>query len=226
MKNLPLLFCGIFFALAFSFVGLIVTSHIQLGSLTQTTETVTPSEEDPNVMVMAEGEPLFPRMESGIVKQGKDVYISMGCIYCHTQQSRRDGFGSDIQRGWAPRQAVARDYITQDRVLLGTMRTGPDLVHLGGRYAGDAGRDWNHLHLYNPQIVSPGSTMPPYAFLYDVREIGNEPSPNALVFPPDSPYAPDEGYEVVPTRRAVALVEYLLSLKIDYSLPEAPILEQ
>jgi hypothetical protein len=29
----------------------------------------------------------------------------------------------------------------------------------------------------------------------------------------------------VPTRRAKALVEYLLSLKINYSLPEAPILE-
>ncbi len=226
MKNLPLLFCGIFFALAFSFVGLILTSHIQIGGLAQTTETVTPSEADPSVMVMAEGEPLFPRKESGIVKQGKDVYISMGCVYCHSQQARRSEFGADFDRGWGPRQTVARDYITQERVLLGTMRTGPDLVHLGGRYAGDAGRDWNHLHLYNPQIVSEGSTMPPFAFLYDVRKIENEPSPNALVFPPNSEYGPEEGYEVVPTRRAVALVEYLLSLKIDYSLPEAPILEQ
>ena len=40
MKNLPLLFCGIFFAIAFSFTGLILTSHIQIGSLTQTTETL------------------------------------------------------------------------------------------------------------------------------------------------------------------------------------------
>ena len=109
--------------------------------------------------------------------------------------------------------------------MLGTIRTGPDLAHLGGRYAGDAGRDWNHIHLYNPQIVSEGSTMPPFAFLYKVQEIENEPSPNALNFPPDSEYAPEPGYEVVPTRRAEALVEYLLSLKIDYSLPEAPIPE-
>lgn len=230
MKNLPLLFCGIFFALAFSFCGLILTSNMQIGSLTPTTETLVPSdtEVDENgqpLMVMAEGEPLFPRPPVGLAQQGKEEYISLGCMYCHTQQVRRAGFGADSERGWGPRQTVARDYILQNRVLLGTMRTGPDLAHLGGRYAGDAGRDWNHLHLYNPRIVSEGSTMPPFAFLYDVKEIDGAPSEDALVFPPDSPYAPEPGYEVAPTRRAEALVEYLLSLRINYSLPEAPILE-
>lgn len=222
MKNLPLLFCGIFFALAFSFTGLILSSNIQLGSLTQTTETVVPSDADPTVMVMAEGEPLYPLMPTGFAQQGKDVYISMGCVYCHSQQSRRAEFGADIDRGWAPRQTVARDYITQGRVLLGTMRTGPDLVNVGGR---PLNADWHHLHLYNPQITSKGSTMPPYAFLYETREIDGPPSVEALKFPPNSEYGPESGYEVVPTRRAKALVEYLLSLKINYSLPEAPILE-
>ena len=33
MKNLPLLFCGILIALAFSFTGLVLSSYIQLGSL-------------------------------------------------------------------------------------------------------------------------------------------------------------------------------------------------
>lgn len=222
MKNLPLLFCGIFFALAFSFTGLILSSHIQLGSLTQTTETVTPSEADPSIMVMAEGEPLYPANPVGFAQQGKDVYISMGCMYCHSQQVRRADFGADIDRGWGPRQTVARDYILQDRVLLGTMRTGPDLAHVGGR---PLNADWHHLHLYNPQITSKGSTMPPYAFLYETREIDAAPSADALKFPPNSDYGPEPGYEVVPTRRAHALVEYLLSLKINYSLPEAPIPE-
>ena len=167
MKNLPLLFCGIFFALAFSFTGLILTSHIQIGSLTQTTESLEATDDlDENgmpVMVMTEGDPLYPAMPVGLAQQGKEIYISMGCMYCHSQQVRRNEFGADIERGWGPRQTVARDYILQERVLLGTMRTGPDLAHLGGRYAGDAGRDWNHLHLYNPQIVSKGSTMPPFA---------------------------------------------------------------
>lgn len=225
MRNIALLFCGIFFALAFSYTGLIVTGNRQLGSLEPSTETLVPSEDDPSVMVMPEGDVLYPRKASGLAEQGKRIYIQMGCVYCHSQQVRRRGFGADVDRGWGPRATVARDYILQDRVLLGTMRTGPDLAHLGGRYAGDAGRDWNHLHLYNPQIVSAGSTMPPFAFLYKIQEIINEPSANALNFPPDSDFAPPPGYEVVPTRRAEALVEYLLSLKIDYSLPEAPIPE-
>ncbi|MGJ8654131.1 MAG: cbb3-type cytochrome c oxidase subunit II [Opitutaceae bacterium] len=216
MKNLPLLFCGIFFALAFSFTGLILSSNIQIGSLTQTTETL---DEDGNNM---EGETLYPLMPTGLAKQGKQVYIEMGCIYCHTQQVRRAGFGADIERNWGPRQSVARDYITQERVLLGTMRRGPDLMHVGGR---PMNKDWHHLHMYQPQITSAGSNMPPFAFLYDIREIEGAGSANALKFPPDSEYAPEAGYEVVPTARAEALVEYLLSLKLDYSLPEAKIVE-
>ena len=69
------------------------------------------------------------------------------------------------------------------------------------------------------------STMPPFAFLYETREIDGAPSKDALKFPPNSQYAPNAGYEIVPTRRAKALVEYLLSLKINYSLPEAQIVE-
>lgn len=216
MKNLPLLFCGIFAALAFSFTGLILSSNIQLGSLTQTTETL---DEDGNNV---EGDTLYPLKTAGLAQQGKQVYIEMGCIYCHTQQVRRAGFGSDIDRGYGQRASVARDYILQDRVLLGTMRTGPDLMAVGNR---PLNKEWHHIHLYNPQEVSKGSTMPPFAFLYQVQPIEGMPSANALKFAPGSEYAPKPGYEVVPTRRAEALVEYLLSLKLNYSLPEATIAE-
>ncbi|MEC7609957.1 MAG: hypothetical protein VX964_07280, partial [Verrucomicrobiota bacterium] len=58
-----------------------------------------------------------------------------------------------------------------------------------------------------------------------LQKIDGDPSVNAISIPADSEYALEHGYEIVPTRRAVALVEYLLSLKIDYSLPEAPILD-
>lgn len=220
MKNIALLFCGILFTIAFSYTGLILASQLQFGSLLQTTAEL---DEDGKQM---EGDPLFPRRESGVALQGKQVYIDLGCIYCHSQQIRREGYGADIDRGWGLRATVARDYIMQDRVLLGTMRTGPDLAHVGGRFAGDGGREWHHQHLYNPQITSKGSIMPPYPFLYEVREIEGQPSPDAVKIPADSPYSPEPGYEVVPTRRAIALVEYLLSLKVDYSLPEAPILDQ
>jgi cytochrome c oxidase cbb3-type subunit 2 len=187
-----------------------------VGSLTQTTETL---DEDGNPI---EGETLYPMQIVGLAQQGKQVYIEMGCVYCHSQQVRRQGFGADYERNWGPRQTVARDYIMQDRVLLGTMRTGPDLMHVGGR---PLNADWHHLHLYNPQITSPGSTMAPFPFLYETQKIGEAPASNALKFPPDSDYAPEPGYEIVPTRKAEALVEYLLSLKVNYSLPEAPILE-
>lgn len=219
MKNIALLFCGILFTIAFSFTGIVLSANLQIGGLGQTTSEL---EEDGSLM---EGETLYPLKEGGLALKGKEVYIEMGCIYCHTQQIRRQGYGADIDRSWGVRATVARDYILQDRVLLGTMRTGPDLAHVGGRFAGDGGREWHHQHLYNPQITSKGSNMPPFAFLYEVREIEGERSPNAVKIADDSPYGPGPGYEVIPTRRAEALVEYLLSLKVDYSLPEAPILD-
>ncbi len=223
MKNLPFLFCGIFFTLAFSFSGIVLTSHFQFGTLAQSTEEL--EDDGEGGMIMPKGETLFPRREGGLALQGKQVYIEMGCIYCHSQQLRRESYGGDIDRGWGPRATVARDYIMQKRVLLGTMRTGPDLSNVGGRLFGDGGREWHHKHLYNPQITSSGSNMPSYPFLYDVKKIQGEGSPNAIKIPSDSKYATEPGYEIVPTRRAQALVEYLLNLKIDYSLPEAPILE-
>jgi len=216
MKNLPLLFLGIFFTLAFSWAGLILSSQIQYGSLVPTTPTL---DEDGNPMA---GETAHPRTPSGFAEQGKRVYIKEGCMYCHSQQVRPEGFGADFERGWGPRQSVPRDYILQKRVLLGTMRTGPDLANVGGR---PLNSDWHHQHLYNPQITSEGSLMPPFAYLYEVREIEGAPSPNAVPIPAASPYAPPEGYEVIPTQEAHALVEYLLSLKINYELPEAKFTE-
>lgn len=217
MKNLPLLFCGILIALAFSFTGLVLSSYIQLGSLTQTTETL---DEIGNPV---EGDPLYPAKMAGSAEQGKAVYTDLGCVYCHTQQVRRAGYGSDIEREWGKRHTVARDYVTQGNVLLGSQRVGPDLMTIGDR---EPDANWQHLHLFNPKITSGGlSTMPQYAFLYETREIEGTASVNALQFDAESEYAPAAGYEVVPTQRAEALVEYLLSLQLNYSLPEAQISE-
>ncbi len=63
--------------------------------------------------------------------------------------------------------------------------------------------------------------MPAFAFLYKKQKIEDAPSPNALNFPKGYAGAPESGYEVVPTDRAEALVDYLLSLKINYELPES-----
>ncbi len=218
MKNLPLLFLGIFFTLAFSWTGIILVSDVQLGDLQPMTEQYATDDDGfPQAGEPQAGEARFPQQPSGLALQGKQVYIEMGCLYCHSQQVRRQGFGGDYDRGWGDRQTVARDYIRQERVLLGTMRTGPDLMTVGQRLPDP---NWHHIHLWNPQTVSPGSTMPPYRFLYEKREVRNgQPSPEALQLPPD--FRPEEGYEIVPTPRAEALVAYLLSLRVDYDLPES-----
>ena len=209
MKDLLTIFFGALATILFSFTGIVMMSNIQYGRL--------------EPIVLEEGEPAYPRTPSGEAMQGKQVYVDLGCIYCHSQQVRRKGFGADFERGWGDRQSVPRDYILQKRVLLGTMRTGPDLMNVGDRIPT---RDWHHLHLYDPKITSPGSIMSPFAFLYKKQKIqGDELSPNALTFPPDYENAPEEGYEVVPTERAHVLVEYLLSLKLDYELPESKFAE-
>lgn len=206
-KGLPI-FLGIFAALAFSWVGIVLTSDIQYGALTpyydQTEAT------------------LVPYQPAGQANQGRQVYEDLGCIECHTQQVRRPGFGSDAERGWGKWQSVARDYIYEPRVLLGSRRTGPDLSNVGARRTS---ADWQYLHLYDPQLTSPSSTMPPYPFLFTYRKmVAGQRSPLALTLPGD--YArvhglDKPGYELVPTPRAKALVDYLLSLKHTLELPEA-----
>lgn len=235
MKNLPLLFLGIFLTLAFSWVGIVVVSHFQIGQLQPTSsELIRPDTGEPIAglqYVDAAGqiqpgssnldEFQYPLAPLGLAKQGKEVYQAMGCLYCHSQQVRRKGFGADFERGWGDRQSVARDYIRQERVLLGTMRTGPDLMTVGQRLPDPM---WHHLHLFNPQITSAGSIMPPYAFLYETRPVGEAgPAAAALRLPPSHAVPP--GWEVVPTARAEALVAYLLSLRLDYDLPEAKLVE-
>ena len=119
MKNLNSLLAGIFFAVAFPFGALVISSQVQLGSLGPA-----PAEE---------GGPLFPSREPGLAIQGRAVYVSLGCVSCHTQQVRPAGQGSDIARGYGVRASVARDYVLQKPVLLGERRIGPDLANYGAR---------------------------------------------------------------------------------------------
>jgi cytochrome c oxidase cbb3-type subunit II len=216
MKNLPLLFLGIFATLAFSWTGIVLVNQIGYGK-------IQPHYDEAE-------DAFFPGAPTGVAMRGKEVYRELGCIYCHSQQVRHDlvfGKGEDnpdIARGWGARGSVARDYLYEKRVDLGTMRTGPDLRNVGRRY--DA--NWNHLHLYYPPITSPGSIMPSYTFLYEMRKIVGEPSPRALKINAEAAKAagvpsfliPKEGYEVVPTQRADDLVAYLLSLNDLYEYPE------
>jgi cytochrome c oxidase cbb3-type subunit 2 len=217
MKHLPILFFAIFASIAFSWTGIVLVNQLAYGKLQP---------------VYDEGEAaFFPAQPSGSAVRGKEVYRELGCIYCHSQQVRHNlvfGVGPDenpdIVRGWGSRPSVARDYIRERRVDLGTMRTGPDLRNVGRRY--DA--NWNHLHLYYPPLTSPGSIMPPFSFLYEMRKIEGGSNPDALKLTaeaakkagmPSSLLAP-AGFEIVPNQRARDLVAYLVSLNDTYEYPE------
>lgn len=127
--------------------------------------------------------------------------------------------GADIERGWGARRTVAQDFIWDYPVMLGSQRVGPDLANVGVRLQD---LNWQLMHLYAPSSVTDGSPMPAYQFLFERRKIGREPSPDALKFS-NPKFAPPEGYEIVPKPEAKALVAYLLSLRAETPLDEAPL---
>lgn len=125
--------------------------------------------------------------------------------------------GADMDRGWGRRGSVARDFLQDHPLLLGSQRLGPDLANIGVRKPDAA---WQLKHLYAPARVVEGSTMPPYRFLFQKRKVNQVRSADALALEGD--LAPGPGFEIVPTTEAKALVAYLLSLRSDVPLFEAP----
>jgi len=125
--------------------------------------------------------------------------------------------GPDIARSWGLRRSVAHDFAYDETVQIGTRRSGPDLANVGMT---KPALDWQLLHLYAPSSVVTGSTMPPYRFLFEKRMITRAPSPDALQLTGE--FAPPAGYEIVPTPEARALAAYLVSLRSDVPLDEAP----
>lgn len=197
MKNGPFFLLGLFFALALSFVAVVIGSHAQLGRMTPYYDDV-------------EGN-AFPARMRGIAQRGQLVYADLGCAACHTQQVRRPDFGSDKARGWGERQSVARDYIHQALPQLGNSRFGPDLANY-------AARNPTEEAIY--RLLYEGSaTHPSYRFLFADREISGQVSDRAIA--PAGALAPKPGRQIVPTERAQSLAAYLLNLNNTYDYPEA-----
>ncbi len=200
MNRLPLLFVGILLVFSTSWIGLVAYPYLQLGHLA-------PAASD-------DGQLPPPLTASAIA--GERVYAANGCIYCHSQQVRPAWLSTDIEKGLGPRQTVARDYMRESPPFLGTMRTGPDLTNVGVRRHDVL---WHYQHLYEPDVVTPGSIMPSFRFLFKIQPVNVRPSAEAV--PVRGPHAPPPGWEVVPSQDARDLAAYLLSLKHDYPLPEA-----
>ena len=162
--------------------------------------------------LLLKDQPATPGLKPYTAQQlaGRQVYIANGCVYCHSQQPRDIAQAPDATRGWG-RASVAGDYAYDTPHLLGTMRTGPDLLNIGAR---QPSRDWHLGHLYQPRAYTPGSIMPPYAFLFEVRQGSAQPGETVVTLPPARS---KPGQVVVAKPEALALVDYLISL--DRSFP-------
>jgi len=92
------------------------------------------------------------------VERGRLVYISEGCIHCHSQYVRPNT--ADVLM-WGPVEDLNRIH-QQHPPLIGNRRQGPDLSQVGARRSSL----WLKMHLYDPHEVSGGSVMPSYQFLF------------------------------------------------------------
>ncbi|SFU70363.1 cbb3-type cytochrome c oxidase subunit II [Halomonas korlensis] len=140
--------------------------------------------------------------------RGRDHYVSLGCVYCHTQQPRDPAQGPDAQRGWG-RPSTPADYVYDQPHQLGTMRTGPDLLNVGARLPS---RSWQLTHLYQPRAITPSSLMPGFPFLFEEKNSAGE---GDVVVPVPERYRP-EGKVIVARQEALDLADYLLSLDRTY----------
>jgi len=201
VKRFPLFFIGVFATFALAWIGVVAVPQAQLGKLQ-------PQIDEDNTA------DVYPISVGGVADQGRRVFVANGCVSCHSQQVRGSGT-VDAARGWGDRRTVPLDYLYGQPVELGLMRNGPDLTNIGVR---QPNAEWHYLHLYNPRAVTPGSIMPPFRFLFEKRKISGERSTDAIYLSGDD--APPEGYEVVPSPEAKALVGYLLSRDKSHSLKE------
>jgi len=82
MNHSPFIFLGVFASMALSWVGLVIGPQLQLGSA------------QPVVVEAAR----YPTPRPGLAQQGAEVYRSLGCNYCHSQQVRQGGvqFGARL----------------------------------------------------------------------------------------------------------------------------------
>ena len=83
MNRGPVIFLGAFSAVALSWVGLIVQPQLQIGRSTQATNTLDAAE-------------VYPQARSGFAQQGLQIYRSLGCATCHSQQVRQNGTVFDV----------------------------------------------------------------------------------------------------------------------------------
>lgn len=158
-------------------------------------------------------------------RKGLNVFISEGCVACHTQQVRN----IEMDNVWGDRPSIPSDYFfsksrlnvwQQSPSLLGSERTGPDLTNVALRQPGEV---WHFIHLYNPRAVEQYSIMPAYPWLFEEK---SNPSQSDVIISLPREFQPKSGNKIVATEDAKNLVAYLLSLKQTKLPGAAPIFIQ
>ena len=91
-------------------------------------------------------------------ERGRQVYISEGCIHCHSQYVRPNTPDALM---WGPARSV-EELRREQPPLIGNRRQGPDLAEVGSRRS----TLWLRAHFYNPPEVSHASFMPSYSHLF------------------------------------------------------------
>ena len=166
---------------------------------------------------------VYPAARSNVYRDGEVVFAREGCANCHTQVIRPTYMGLDsFKQGWGreqkelthTRETRPEDYIGDRYAFIGIQRNGPDLANAGYRFTDPVEV---HTHLYNPRQFKVWSSMPSYRHLYTERKVQGDRSVEALDLKGEM--APKDGYEVVPTEDARALVDYIMTLKRDSTLP-------
>ncbi|MGB8260894.1 MAG: cbb3-type cytochrome c oxidase subunit II [Terracidiphilus sp.] len=92
------------------------------------------------------------------VERGRQVYISEGCIHCHSQYVRPNS--PDVAM-WGPVETI-EELRSQHPPLIGNRRQGPDLTQVGLRRS----PLWLKAHFLDPREVSGASIMPSFAVLF------------------------------------------------------------
>jgi len=91
--------------------------------------------------------------------RGRDIYTREGCYTCHSQMIRP--FRDEALRYGHYSLAAESQY--DHPFQWGSMRRGPDLARVGGKYSSA----WHSKHMIAPRSVVPESIMPNYPWLQD-----------------------------------------------------------
>jgi len=92
---------------------------------------------------------------------GRDIYTREGCYTCHSQMIRP--FRDEALRYGHYSLAAESQY--DHPFQWGSMRRGPDLARVGGKYSSS----WHAKHMIAPRSVVPESIMPNYPWLQETE---------------------------------------------------------